>query len=64
MSTHIHSKVDELQDDIGDGLFAALSEESRDFILKTEGMVDFGFVLTKESAAEIDRFLSQDYLDK
>jgi hypothetical protein len=38
----IYTILEQLKKDIGEDLFVSLSDEDRDFILKTEGSIDFG----------------------
>lgn len=54
-------KLEELRNDIGDELYHSLSEEDKDFILKTEGVVDFGFKLNPNNLQKIEKYLREDY---
>lgn len=56
-----NSKLEELKNDIGEDLFASLSDEDRDFILKTEGSVDFGYKINSINLHEIGKILREDY---
>lgn len=54
-------KLDELKNDIGDDLFYALSDEDKQFILDTEGSIDFGYKLDNEGIKRIEKSLREDY---
>lgn len=56
-----NDKLEELKKDIGENLFASLSDEDRDFILKTEGSVDFGYKINSTNLHEIEKTLREDY---
>ena len=53
--------LDELKNDIGDDLFYALSDEDKQFILDTEGSIDFGYKLDNEGIKRIEKTLREDY---
>lgn len=52
-------KLQELKKDIGEDLYNSLGNEDRDFILKTEGSVDFGY---KVDLIEMEKILASDDL--
>ena len=54
------NKLEELKKDIGDKLYNSLTIEDRDFILKTEGIVDFGYEVTKKDLNRILNFIEND----
>jgi len=54
-------KWEELRKDIGEDLFESLSEEDKDFILKTEGSVNFGYKISSTNLHEIEKILREDY---
>lgn len=56
-----NDKLEELKKDIGEDLFASLSDEDRDFILKTEGSIDFGYKINSINLHEIEKILREDY---
>lgn len=51
----------ELRKDIGDELFYSLSDEDKRFIIKTEGIVDFGYKLTNKDIKRIEKSLRENY---
>lgn len=53
--------LDELKNDIGDNLFYSLSDDDKQFILNTEGSVDFGYRLDNEGIKRIEKSLREDY---
>ena len=54
-------KLEELRNDIGDELFSQLSEEEKQFIIETEGFVDFGYELTEEDLKRITKSIREEY---
>jgi hypothetical protein len=55
------SQLEGLRGDIGDDLFNALTDADRDFIIATEGSVDFGFTITEENHQELIQMIGDDY---
>ena len=55
------NKLNGLKNDIGDELFYSLSDEDKDFILRTEGSVDLGYKINLIGLREIERTLREDY---
>lgn len=53
--------LDELKNDIGNDLFYALSDDDKQFILDTEGSIDFGYKLDSEGIKRIEKSLREDY---
>lgn len=53
--------LDELKRDIGDDLFYSLSNEDKQFILDTEGSVDFGYKADKNDLKRIFSSIKNDY---
>ncbi len=51
----------ELRRDIGDGLFYSLSKKDRQFILDTEGSIDFGYKLNRKEMKRIEKSLRENY---
>lgn len=56
-----NEKLQGLRRDVGDSLFLALSDEDKDFILNTEGSVDFGYKISSTNFHEIEKNLREDY---
>lgn len=56
-----NTKLQGLKKDIGEDLFSSLSDEDKDFILKTEGSVDFGYKINPTNLLEIKKILREDY---
>ncbi|MGH2563879.1 MAG: hypothetical protein ACRDE5_05170 [Ginsengibacter sp.] len=54
-------KLQELKNDIGENLFNSLGDEDKNFILKTEGSVDFGYKINSTNLREIEKYLREDY---
>lgn len=54
-------KLEELRADIGDDLFYSLSDAEKQFIIDTEGVVDFGHKMTEEDFLKTEKFLREDY---
>lgn len=54
-------EIEALKKDIGEDLFASLSDENRDFILKTEGSVDLGYKINSTNLHEIEKVLREGY---
>ena len=54
-------KLEELRDDIGEELFSQLSEEEKQFIIETEGIVNFGYELTEEDLKRITKSIRENY---
>ncbi len=53
--------LDELKNDIGDDLFYALSNEDKQFILDTEGSVNFGYKADENDLKRIFSSIKNDY---
>lgn len=54
-------KLEQLRLDIGDDLFYSLSEEDKQFILDTEGIIDLGYEATEKDLKRIFEFIEGDY---
>ena len=53
--------LDELRNDIGDNLFYTLSDEDKQFILDTEGSVDFGYKADESDLKRIFSSIKNEY---
>ena len=53
-------RLEELRLDIGDELFSSLSEDERQFIVDTEGVVDLGYDVSESDLKKISRFIEDD----
>ena len=53
--------LDELKNDIGNDLFYTLSDEDKQFILDTEGSVDFGYKADESDLKRIFSSIKNDY---
>lgn len=51
----------ELRNDVGDELFNSLTQKEKEFIIETEGAIDFGYQLNEEDLKRISRSLEEDY---
>lgn len=54
-------RFEELRADIGDELFDSLSDEDKQFIIETEGIINIGCAMAEKDFAEIERYLREDY---
>ena len=53
--------LDELRMDIGNDLFCALSDKDKQFILDTEGTIDFGYKAGEDDLKRISSSIKNDY---
>lgn len=53
--------LDELKNDLGNDLFYSLSDEDRQFILDTEGSIDFGYKADENDLKRIFSSIKNDY---
>ncbi len=54
-------KFEELRADIGDELFDSLSDEDKQFIIETEGIVNIGRVMAEKDFTDIEKYLREGY---
>lgn len=57
----VDQKLEELRLDVGDDLFYLLSDEDRQFIVKTEGIIDLGHKFTEKDFKKVEQSLREDY---
>jgi len=54
-------KLEELRLDIGDDLFNSLSDEDKQFIVETEGIIDLGRKFTEKDFKRVEKSLREDH---
>lgn len=59
MKNKVNQKLEELRLDIGDNLFSLLSDEDKQFIIGTEGIIDLGRKFTKKDFKRIEKSLRE-----
>ena len=57
----VDQKLEELRLDIGDDLFNSLSDEDKQFIVETEGVIDLGRKFTEKDFKRVEKSLREDY---
>ncbi len=57
----VDQKLEELRLDIGDNLFSLLSDEDKQFIMATEGMIDLGHKFTEKDFKRVEKSLRENY---
>ncbi|MBU4601106.1 hypothetical protein KKE88_03610 [Patescibacteria group bacterium] len=53
--------LEDLRQDIGNNLFLALSEEDKQFIIETEGSINFGYKASKDDLKRIFISIHNEY---
>jgi len=57
----VGQKLEELRLDIGDDLFNSLSDEDKQFIVETEGIIDLGREFNEKDFKRVEKSLKEDY---
>ena len=60
-SYEANPELEELRIDIGDDLFSLLSDEDKQFIITTEGVIDLGHKFSEKDFKRIEESLRDDY---